>query len=85
LAFEHCNKIRLMLDTLKEILSTGTIARVEEYKWRGHVYLRMFMRRRKDCAWDGPKTGSVIKLIEEAQRATLRQQKEAQPKKKGTR
>jgi hypothetical protein len=29
-----------MLDTLKEILSTGTIDHVEEYKWKGQVYLQ---------------------------------------------
>jgi hypothetical protein len=74
-----------MLDTLKEILSTGTIDHVEEYKWRGQVYVRVFMARRRDCAWDGPKTGPVIKVIENAQSAGSRQQEEAQPKKKSRR
>ena len=74
-----------MLDTLKEILSTGTIDHVEEYKWRGHAYLRVFMTRRRDCAWDGPKTEAVIRLIKEAQSASSRQQEEIQPKKKSRR
>ena len=74
-----------MLDTLKEILSTGTIDHVEEYKWKGQMYLRVFMTRRRDCAWDGPKTGPVIRLIEEAQGASSRQQAEMQPNKKSRR
>ncbi len=74
-----------MLDTLKEILGMGTIGRVEEYKWRGATYLRVYMTRRKDCAWDGPKTGAVIRLIEEAQIAGSRQQEEMQSKKKSRR
>ena len=32
-----------MLDTLREILRTGTIDRIEEYEWRGRKYLRLFM------------------------------------------
>ncbi len=74
-----------MLDTLKGILSTGTIDHVEEYKWKGQVYLRVFMTRRRDCAWDGPKTGAVIRIIEEAQSAGSLQQEEMQPKKKSRR
>ena len=68
-----------MLDTLKQILSTGTVERVEEYKWKGQVYVRVFMTRRKDCAWDGPKTDAVLKIISEAHEA------EWQREKKGTR
>jgi hypothetical protein len=68
-----------VLEAFKQILSTGIIDRVEEYDWKGRTYLRVFMKDQKDCGWDGPKTGEVLKLINDAH------EPEWQRKKKGTR
>jgi hypothetical protein len=68
-----------VLESLKQILSTGIIDHVEEYDWKGRTYLRVFMIQQKDYAWDGPKTAEVLKLINHAH------EPEWQRKKKGTR
>ncbi len=73
-----------MSNVLQRILATGTIDRVEEHGWRGGTYLQVFMVRRKDCVRDGPKTGLVMKLVDEAYgaKSKFRQKEETQPKKK---
>lgn len=64
-----------MLDTLEQVLRTGTIYRVEEYEWRGVSYLRVFMVGRRGCAWDGPRTDKALSTIDGAKEAKRRQRR----------
>ena len=77
--------IPAMSNLLQRILATGTIDRVEEHGWKGGTYLQVFVVRRKDCVWDGPKTGLVMKLVDEPLGAKSKLRQKEETKKKGGR
>jgi len=62
-----------MPETLKQILGTKTLDRVELYR-KGKIYLRVFVAGQEEFAWDGPATDQALKLIDHAFDATYRQE-----------
>jgi hypothetical protein len=42
--------------------------RSTEYRWNDREYLRIFVKKHKLFAWDGPRTETALKLIEAARR-----------------
>jgi hypothetical protein len=62
-----------MPETLKQILETKTLDRVELYR-KGKIYLRVFVAGQEEFAWDGPATDQALKLIDHAFDATYRQE-----------
>lgn len=61
-----------MPKTLKQVLETGTFDRLEEYRWRGKLYFRVFVVGEKKFAWDGPESGEALRLIDDAYDAAQR-------------
>jgi hypothetical protein len=63
-----------MLDLLEQILKTNAIRRVEEYRWKDTIYLRVFVVGQRDCVWDGPRSNEAGTIIEEAREAKRRRE-----------
>ena len=54
-----------MPETLKQILETRALDRVELYR-KGKIHLRVFVAGQEEFAWDGRATDQALKLIDHA-------------------
>jgi hypothetical protein len=57
-------------DMLRQVLEASEIDddRTTEYQWNDRSYLRVFVKKHKLCAWDGPRTEQALALIAAAKR-----------------